>query len=70
MQDGNSSLSDAVRESYTRIKTLRAISQKTGLKTDQEQFKVLIGLPNDDALAVVDLLYKEGKGTQNSTVRS
>jgi hypothetical protein len=43
-----------------RIKTLRLLTQKTGLQTVEEQFKILLSLDNADALAVADALRVGG----------
>lgn len=61
MIDGNNTLSPAVKTAYERIRTLRAITNKTALQTSQEQFKVLMELGNDDAVALAELMSKDRK---------
>jgi len=54
MTNGNTTLSTAAQKAIERIRTLRTISQKTGVQTYQEQIRILLTLDNDDALAVAD----------------
>lgn len=52
----NSLLSETAVCALKRIRTLRALTNKTGLQTTREQFDVLLALSNEDALAVADEL--------------
>jgi hypothetical protein len=61
MVDGNNTLSPVVKTAHERIRTLQAVTRKTGLQTQQEQFKVLMELGNDDALSLAELMSKDRK---------
>ncbi|HKV79541.1 MAG TPA: hypothetical protein VJP02_15440 [Candidatus Sulfotelmatobacter sp.] len=52
--DGNTTLSPNAQKAIKRIRTLRELSDKTGLITRDEQIKILLGLEDDDCLAVAD----------------
>jgi hypothetical protein len=58
MQNGNTLLTTAAQQAVDRIKTLQAISRKTGIQTYQEQARILLDLSNEDALAVADSIGK------------
>jgi len=53
MKDGNTLLSPAAQEATDRIRTLRTLTQKTGIITRDEQIKILFALGNTDLLAVI-----------------
>jgi len=48
----NTILSAEACHAIERIRTLRALTQETGLQTTREQFEILLKLNNEDALAV------------------
>jgi hypothetical protein len=52
-----------VQKAYERIKTLRVLSRKVGVKTDKEQYEILLSLSNQDALQLADILYRERTAT-------
>jgi hypothetical protein len=52
--EGNTLLSTTAQKAVKRIRTLRALSQKTGIQTHEEQIKILLALDDDDCLAVAD----------------
>lgn len=60
MKDGNTTLSPAAQAAIERIKTLRAVTQKTGIQTINAQVDTLLALPNEDCLAVADALNMRG----------
>jgi hypothetical protein len=57
----NTLLSPDAQTALKRIRTLREITRKTGFQTTDEQFRLLIALPDTDALAVVDLIGRDRK---------
>ena len=50
----NTTMSQAACEAIERIRTLRALTIKTGLSTTREQFDVLMHFNNVDALIVAE----------------
>jgi len=54
--EGNTLLSSTAQKAVKRIRTLRALSQKTGIQTHEEQIKILLNLEDDDCLAVADAI--------------
>ena len=54
MKDGNTLLSPTAQEAADRIRTLRTLTQKTGIIARDEQIKILFALTNTDLLAVID----------------
>jgi hypothetical protein len=54
MKDGNTLLSPTAQQAADRIRTLRTLTQKTGIITRDEQIKILFALDNTDLLAVID----------------
>ncbi len=55
----NTTLSQAACAALQRIRTLRALTTKTGLQTTREQFDVLLKLEDKDCLAVADALSEK-----------
>jgi hypothetical protein len=60
MKDGNTTLSPTAQAATERFRTLRTITQKTGIVTRDEQIKILLALSNEDVLAVIDVLGLKG----------
>ncbi len=56
MKNYNTALSSEAFDAVERIRTLRALTDKTGFATHQEQFKVLMALNNADCLTVAEVL--------------
>jgi len=56
MKDGNTTLSPTALAAAERLRTLRTITQKTGIVTRDEQIKILLALSNEDVLAVIDVV--------------
>lgn len=52
--EGNTTVSPAAQKAIKRLRTLRALSQKTGIITNDEQIKILLALDDDDCLMVAD----------------
>lgn len=62
MKDGNSILSSAAQIAVERIRTLRLITEKTGITTFEKQIETLLALDNNtDLTAVADLLQLRGR---------
>lgn len=54
MTNGNTTLSSPAQKAVERIRTLRAITEKTGFQTRDEQIRLLLALEDADVLAVID----------------
>jgi hypothetical protein len=52
--EGNTLLSTTAQKATKRIRTLRALSQKTGIQTTEEQIRILLALDDEDVLTVAD----------------
>jgi hypothetical protein len=57
--NGNTDLSPSAQKAFQRIHTLQILSERTGFKTQEEQFKILISLSDSDCLAVAEVLQRE-----------
>jgi hypothetical protein len=63
--NGNCDLSKEAQHAVGRIRTLRLLTTKTGLQTREEQFRVLLSLSDEDAIAVADAIGGDGpRGTR------
>lgn len=58
MINGNTALSPTVQKAVERIQALRAVTQKTGIQTFDEQNRILLALDSRDMLAVADVIGK------------
>jgi len=75
----NTELSPAAQKAVSRIRVLRVLSERTGLKTTEEQIKTLLGLEDRDILDVSAVLHADnlrsrsllsgGPGVANGTRR-
>ena len=54
--EGNILLSATAQKAAKRIRTLRELSERTGLITRDEQIKILLALDDEDCLAVADAI--------------
>jgi len=54
--ESNNLLSPTAQKAAKRIRTLRTISQKTGIQTTDEQARILLALDDEDLLAVADAI--------------
>ena len=60
--EGNTVLSSSAQKAIKRIRTLRALSDKTGIITRDEQIKILLALDDEDVLAVADAIKVVSRG--------
>jgi len=69
MINGNDLLTPEARKCIDRIRVLRTLSQRTGFSTTEEQFRLLLSLSNEDALAASDALARDPKPALQSSFR-
>jgi hypothetical protein len=52
-------LSPAAQKAVTRVRILRVLSARTGMKSIEEQFKTLMALDNEDLLDASAVLFAD-----------
>lgn len=62
-------MSPAAEKAIRRIRVLQVLADRTGFKTHEEQFKILMSLEDADCLAVAEVLHKARKGVANGNPR-
>ena len=57
-------LSPAAEKANRRIRVLQVLTERTGLQTREEQFKILMALEDADCLAVAAIMQREMRNRQ------